>query len=120
LTFVFLIGWIFGVVWAMLSLPATTAGRLLVTTGPFAVVRHPFYAVSLFFLGLVTIASSRSWVVAAVWPLGYLQARIWVRLLEERSLESAFGEAWRAYAAHTPMFFPRLFRPGLAPRPRQD
>jgi protein-S-isoprenylcysteine O-methyltransferase Ste14 len=77
-----------------------------VTTGPFARVRHPLYAISLFFLGLLTIASSRSWIVAVAWPLSYLVARFWVGF-EERGLEERFGEAWRVYAAATPRFLPR-------------
>jgi len=107
LTFVFLIGWIFGVYWAILSLPAGRRPRGLVTDGPFRAVRHPLYAVSLFFLGLVTIVSSRSWLVAAVWPLAYVQAHLWAGL-EERPLRAAFGRAWYEYAARTPRFFPRL------------
>ena len=114
LTFVFLIGWIFGVCWAMLALPSTSPRRSLVTSGPFRFVRHPLYAVSLFFLGLVTIVSSRSWIVAAVWPLAYVQAHLWAAL-EERPLAAAFGDAWRAYAARTPRFFPfRLAASGRA------
>jgi protein-S-isoprenylcysteine O-methyltransferase Ste14 len=109
LSIVLLMAWVFGVFWAMLSLPPSQGRRGLVTTGPFARVRHPLYAVSLFFLGLMTIASSRSWVVAAAWPLTYALAHAWVRF-EERGLEVVFGDAWRAYAAATPRFLPRMRR----------
>src|SRR5262249_5118195 len=69
LTILFLMGWVLGIFWAILSLPPAGSGGGLVTTGPFERVRHPLYAISLFFLGLLTIASSRSWIVAAAWPL---------------------------------------------------
>jgi protein-S-isoprenylcysteine O-methyltransferase Ste14 len=105
LTIVFLMGWVLGIFWAILSMPPSTQGRGLVTTGPFARVRHPLYAISLFYLGLLTIASSRSWVVAAVWPLSYVVARFWVGF-EEKGLDARFGEAWRDYAARTPRFLP--------------
>jgi len=111
LTILFLMGWVFGIFWAILSLPSSARGQGLVTTGPFARVRHPLYAVSLFFLGFLTIVSSRSWVVAAAWPLSYALALFWVRF-EEKGLEARFGEAWRAYARKTPRFLPR-------PVPRQ-
>ena len=106
LTICFLMGWVLGIFWTILSLPPSAREPGLVTTGPFARVRHPLYAVSLFFLGLLTIASSRSWIVAAAWPVSYVIAGLWVRL-EEAGLETRFGEAWRAYAARTPRFIPR-------------
>lgn len=105
LTIVFLMGWVLGIFWAILSLPRSARERGLVTTGPFARVRHPLYAVSLFFLGLLTIASSRSWIVATAWPLSYALAHFWMRF-EEKGLEARFGDAWRAYAKATPRFLP--------------
>lgn len=105
LTILFLMGWVLGIFWVILSLPSSARG--LVTSGPFARVRHPLIAVSLFFLGLLTIASSRSWIVAAVWPLSYALAGFWVRF-EERALEKRFGDAWREYAETVPRFLPRL------------
>ena len=113
LTIVFLMAWVLGVFWAILSLPHAARQRGLVTSGPFERVRHPLYAISLFFVGLLTIASSRSWIVAAAWPLSYALAHFWVGL-EEKSLEARFGDAWRAYAARTPRFLPRP--PRLVPR----
>src|SRR5262245_56373952 len=82
LTVVFLMGWVLAVFWTMLSLPPSARARGLVTTGPFARVRHPLYAVSLFFLGLLTIVTSRSWIVAAAWPASYALAHFWVRFEE--------------------------------------
>ena len=107
LTIFFLMGWVLGIFWAILSLPPAGPGRGLVTTGPFARVRHPLYAISLFFLGLLTLVSSRSWIVAAAWPLSYALAHFWVRF-EEQHLERHFGDVWRAYATATPRFLPRL------------
>jgi len=115
LTVLFLMGWVLGVFGAILSLPPSARADGLVTSGPFARVRHPLYAVSLFFLGLLTIASSRSWFVAAAWPLSYALAHLWVRI-EERALEQRFGDIWRAYAARTPRFLPRLRAQRADPR----
>ena len=110
LTIVLLMGWVLGIFWAILSLPPSARERGLVTTGPFARVRHPLYAISLFFLGLLTITSSRSWILAAAWPLSYALAHFWVGF-EEKRLDSRFGGVWRDYAARTPRFIPRLRRP---------
>jgi protein-S-isoprenylcysteine O-methyltransferase Ste14 len=87
----------------------------LVTDGPYAWVRHPQYA-GLF---LITIGMLVQWptiITVATWPV---LIAVYYRLArrEEREAEAAFGDAYRAYKARTPMFVPRL-RTHRAPAPR--
>lgn len=77
----------------------------LVTDGPYAWVRHPQYS-GLF---LITIGMLVQWptiVTVASWPA---LIAVYYRLArrEEREAEAAFGDAYRAYRARTPMFVPR-------------
>lgn len=83
------------------------AGHRLVTSGPFAIVRHPMYA------GII-LASFGSLLIYFTWttllfacfgPMLYLRA-----YLEEAALAAAFGEQWQAYCKLVPAFVPRLRR----------
>ncbi len=101
--------------WAMgrmYNVSSATGARLyadhqLVTTGPFAVVRHPMY------------------VAGALWEIGALLLyRKWATLVitlnifslvrrsrrEEEALAAEFGEEWQTYASRVPGWLPR---PGL-------
>ena len=78
--------------------------KALVTTGPFAVIRHPIY-----------VAYSLAWLAApiATWgPIVGLFAAIEIGLYlvaarrEEAQLELQFGDAYRVYCQRTGMFFP--------------
>jgi protein-S-isoprenylcysteine O-methyltransferase Ste14 len=77
----------------------------LVTSGPFAIVRHPMYA------GLI-IASVGALLIYFTWttlyfalfaPLTLLRAR-----REEQVLSAEFGDQWMNYCWRVPMIFPRL------------
>ncbi len=87
---------------------AIRADHRLVTTGPYRYVRHPSYAASLlsflgFGLGLGTLPS----LLLATLPVALVFAR---RVqVEEKVLEEAFGETWRAYAARTSRFIPGIY-----------
>lgn len=78
----------------------------LITTGPYAYIRHPMYAaISGFGLGLA--------LVSANWILLALAAMVIVGLVfrvpqEEKMLIEEFGEAYREYMQHTGSWFPRL------------
>jgi protein-S-isoprenylcysteine O-methyltransferase Ste14 len=80
------------------------ANHELVTSGPYAIVRHSMY------LGLITAAVGglllyQTWttVMFAIFaPFLLLRAR-----REEQALSAEFGEVWQAYAASTPMILPR-------------
>jgi protein-S-isoprenylcysteine O-methyltransferase Ste14 len=93
---------------AQLVLPAEVrAGAPLVTSGPFAIVRHPFYlSLVLWALGAGLALGSlfgTVGLVAALLATSAARAR-----LEDRVLEQAHGDAFRAYAAKVPAFFPKI------------
>ena len=81
--------------------------QLLSTTGPYAYTRNPLYLGS-FFLGLGVAVAAGQWVYVGV----FLALFIWVygstMLIEARSLEERFGDAYRAFAEAVPLFFPRF------------
>jgi len=71
----------------------------LVTTGFFARVRHPMYLG--FVLWILGWAVSQGAVVSlAIGSVGIGNILLW-RRLEERDLESSYGEAYRSYRAKT-------------------
>ena len=82
-------------------------GGGLVTGGPFALVRHPFYG-ALGLLGVGAALAAGSLVGAAVFLAGYAPAARWRAGLEEDLLAEAWPATWPAYAARTPRFLPRL------------
>lgn len=80
------------------------SGTSLVTTGAFALVRHPLY-LSLVLLWAGASIALLSWFMAlctiALVPAFVARAR-----LEERLLVDHFGDAYRRYAARVPMLLP--------------
>jgi methanethiol S-methyltransferase len=80
-------------------------GRL-VTRGVYAYVRHPQYA-GIF---ITTLGFMIQWPTLATLILWPFVIGMYVRLAkrEERDAIEAFGEAYRQYARHVPMFIPRL------------
>ena len=80
--------------------------KALATAGPYGYVRHPQY---LGFI-LIMVGFLLQWptiVTLAMFPvLVIMYARLAHR--EEREVAAEFGETWRAYAAETPRWFPRL------------
>jgi protein-S-isoprenylcysteine O-methyltransferase Ste14 len=86
----------------------TRENATLVTTGPYRFVRHPFYVnVAIAFASLSVVTRSWWFVVWIVPALALLAIRT---RKEEANLEARFGDAWRAYAARTGRFVPRLAR----------
>jgi protein-S-isoprenylcysteine O-methyltransferase Ste14 len=91
-----------------------TRGKTLVVSGPYRIVRNPFYSAAIvvdFGFGLV----SRNWIAAAVFvPLITLVYLRRVRQ-EEQDLLEAFGDDYEAYRAYCPRrLLPKLvnlFRP---------
>ena len=106
----FLFAW-----WARLHLGRLWSGRVtrkeghrVVSTGPYALVRHPIYTgviVAAFAAGI----AERRWL--ALLGAVVIAAGFWLRArLEERFLTSELGPAYEAYARQVPMlipFFPR-------------
>lgn len=77
----------------------------LVTTGPYAMIRHPMYA-GLMLAALGSLLIYMTWTTlyfACMSPLLFLRAR-----REEEALAAEFGERWQTYAKHVRAFVPRL------------
>lgn len=83
----------------------TRSGHRLITTGPYARVRHPMYTAMLGFgLGLALVTANWVFVGLAVLVVLGLVARA---PREERMMLEQFGEEYRAYTQRTGRFFPR-------------
>lgn len=84
----------------------TRARHTLVTSGPYARVRHPYYVT---FLLLVVAAS----LLAANWFIGLVGLFVFALLairtpVEEQKLIERFGDEYRTYIRQTGRFVPRL------------
>lgn len=89
----------------------TRQGGALVTSGPYARVRHPIYTgIFLQVAGLGLALASP--LVAAALPVAFFCGALRARLEEELlSADPKVGEAYRAYKARTGRFMPPLRRP---------
>jgi len=95
--------------------PSSTSGRStrrqraveLNTTGMYSIVRHPLYVANfIVFLGFVLTLKSVVFVLFAT--SAYIVYYERIMLAEEGFLESAYGDEFRSWAAHTPTIIPRL------------
>lgn len=87
----------------------------LVTTGPFARVRHPVYGAHFLMLLGWTVGSGLLVCYAMV---GFsLAAGTIMITLEERELERRFGEPYREYKRRVPAFLPRSSPPAKPDSP---
>ena len=79
-------------------------GRNLVTTGPYALCRHPLYFGGLLCVtGVALVAQNSAFLLLtfSLWTCGYT-AKI---LIEERKLKKAFGDEWNRYRAEVDAVF---------------
>lgn len=81
----------------------------LVTRGPYARVRHPFYSAFLLAFFAAAIAFPHP-VTAACLVYGGIALSATARSEERRLAESTFGPAYRDYMANTGRFFPGIGR----------
>jgi protein-S-isoprenylcysteine O-methyltransferase Ste14 len=79
----------------------------LVTTGPYAVVRHPIYSSVFVMYGGTAIAFGEVHALVGIALLAIAYAR--KIPMEEAVMSREFGEAWRAYRARTKAIIPGLF-----------
>jgi protein-S-isoprenylcysteine O-methyltransferase Ste14 len=78
----------------------------LVTSGPYALVRHPIYS-GILFAGVGTaVALSWLWLIAVVLAGTYF---IYSATVEERNMAQQFPETYPAYRRSTKMLVPFLF-----------
>ena len=74
-------------------------GHELITTGPYAVVRHPIYTgILIGFIGMaIAISQVRGFIVFVLFFMAF-----WIKLrMEEQWMRSQFGEAYTTYAHQT-------------------
>jgi protein-S-isoprenylcysteine O-methyltransferase Ste14 len=81
-------------------------GHELITTGPYALVRHPIYTGILAgFLGMAIAISQVRGLIAFV----LISLVFWIKLrMEEQWMRSRFGEAYATYAHQTAALVPYL------------
>jgi len=80
-------------------------GHQLITSGPYAIVRHPMY-VGLILAALGGLFIYVTWTAvyfACFAPFMFFRARN-----EERALAAEFGEQWQDYSRRVPMLIPRF------------
>jgi len=79
----------------------------LVTSGPYAIVRHPIYTGLL--LGFIGSALARGeW--RGVLAVAIVLVALWRKLrVEERFMQQQFGDAYRQYASRVPALVPRIW-----------
>jgi len=98
-------------VWARLALGVWFSGTFgikpehaLVTTGPYAIVRHPMYLGLLLLLGGMAVdynsAVSLGFVLLLIVPFAMHT------VIEEQMFRAHFGEAWAVYASRVPRLLP--------------
>lgn len=95
-----------GANWSLVARMSEDHG--LVTSGPFAYIRHPIYTGLLFMLLAMTVGlGTWSHLIVAL-PLFAIGTAIRVAE-EERLLRATFGPAYDAYAARVARFIPGIF-----------
>jgi len=93
--------------------------NVLVTDGPYALMRHPMHLGLLFFpLSLALIVGSPSFILIIA-PLEMLLMVVMIKTLEESEAITKFGDAYREYQKKVPMFCIRIecVRALMAPVP---
>ena len=84
----------------------TRKEHMLVTTGPYRYVRHPFYlAFAIALVGASIVTANWFLFVSGLLPFAFLVART---RIEEEKLVERFGDEYREYMQKTGRFWPRL------------
>ena len=95
-----------------LAIRAWAAGHIrknesLARSGPYALTRNPLYLGS-FVLGLGFTIGAGRWLLGILFAALFLGIYLPVMRVESRTLAQMFGDEYRQYADHVPLFFPRL------------
>ena len=83
-----------------------TKDHSLVTTGPYARMRHPLYS-AMFGWGVALALLTANWVFVGIAVL-MVAGLVWRVPREEQMMLAAFGNEYKIYMQHTGRFFPRL------------
>lgn len=78
----------------------------LVTSGPYATIRHPLY-MGMFGWCISLTLLTANWIFLAVCALSFI-GLLWRVPKEEQMMIEAFGDEYKAYMQHTGRFFPKL------------
>jgi len=79
----------------------------LITDGPYYYCRNPMtFGIFLFYLGVSILIGSISFIIMVIIITPMLL--IYVKIIEEKELESRFSAEYVEYKSRTPFFFPRL------------
>ena len=84
----------------------TRRNAVLVTTGPYRWIRHPFY-VAVFLLTLSIAVMTANWLIGLLSLSGAVLFAIRSKT-EDRKLIEKFGDPYRRYMATTGAFLPRI------------
>lgn len=94
-----------GRLWSTLHIGGLKNGRLC-RSGPYALTRNPLYFFSWLGVTGIALVFRQPWLVVAA-SAGFALSFAPLIHAEERRLSGLFGEAYRAYQARVPRFFPR-------------
>lgn len=83
-----------------------TQGHHLVTTGPYAFIRHPLYA-AMFGWAVSLVLLTANWIFLAMAVLS-IAGTIRRVPYEEQMMIEAFGDEYKTYMQRTGRFIPRL------------
>lgn len=88
------------------------ATKVLLVTGPFRYCRNPMSLGAITaYLGISFVAGSWTSIGLVVIFSGLLL--LYLKIVEERELQTRFGQAYRDYKSETPFIVPRVRRPRL-------
>ena len=94
-----------GTAWSFV--PTTDQGTVLVTTGPYRLIRHPIY-LGLLLLAMGEALAFSSWPAVAVVFSAIVPTFVWRACAEEGLLADTFGERYAHYRKQTKMMIPYL------------
>jgi protein-S-isoprenylcysteine O-methyltransferase Ste14 len=85
------------------------ATQKLITQRPYSYCRNPMtLGTIVLYLGVAALIGSISAVVLVL--LGAILLLLYIKFLEEKEMETRFGEAYQEYRRQTPFLIPRLWR----------
>ena len=104
-----------GKAWSVAVLPGEH--QTLLTRGPFAIVRHPIYSLSIQLM-LCTLVTVPNWPMAVV-AATHIALMVIKVGIEEQALAEQFGARWMQYTRQTGRLWPRWWSAEVAPIERQ-
>lgn len=88
--------------WSVAVIPGEL--KTLVTTGPFRIVRHPIYSLSIqLMLCTLVVVPNAPMLVIALSHIGLMRLKV---AIEEQALAAEFGAAWQSYTERTGRLIP--------------